>query len=76
VYIGSNPIFPAIKLNFNLKFKIMELDVLIEILEASVKKNGEKPLTNKWLLNILKQTERQIEKEEADADHYHDPHWD
>ena len=54
----------------------MELDILIEILEASVKKNGEKPLTNKWLLNILKQTERQIEKEEADADHYHDPHWD
>ena len=29
-------------------------DYLIEILEESVKKNGEKPLTNNWLLNILK----------------------
>ncbi len=29
-------------------------DNLIELLEESLKKNGEKPLTNKWLLNILK----------------------
>ena len=38
-------------------------DYLIEILEESVKKNGEKPLTNKWLLNILKITTKQIENE-------------
>lgn len=49
----------------------MELSILIEILEESVKKNGDKPLTNKWLLNILKQADRQIEKEEARADFYH-----
>ena len=29
------------------------LDELIETLQYSYKKNGEKPLTNKWLLNIL-----------------------
>ena len=33
-------------------------DNLIYILEESVKKNGEKPLTNKWLLNILKIVEK------------------
>ena len=48
----------------------MELQILIEILEKSIKKNGEKPLTNKWLFNILKQAVRQIEKEEAEADFY------
>jgi hypothetical protein len=32
----------------------MELETLIEILEKSVEKNGEVPLTNKHLLNILK----------------------
>ena len=37
--------------------------VLIEILELSVKKNGEKPLTNKWLLNILKQVRKNLETE-------------
>ena len=42
----------------------MELDILISILEKSVEKNGEKPLTNKWLLNILKQVDKQIEQEE------------
>ena len=42
----------------------MELDILISILEKSVEKNGEKPLINKWLLNILKQVEKQIEREE------------
>ena len=38
---------------------------LIEILEVSVEKNGEQPLTNKWLLNILKMAERRIEQEQA-----------
>jgi len=34
----------------------MEIDmqILLETLEKSVEKNGEKPLTNLWLLNILK----------------------
>lgn len=35
-----------------------ESDKLIEILEASVSKNGEKPLTNLWLLRILKKAKR------------------
>lgn len=52
----------------------MELDVLIEILEKSVEKNGEKPLTNKWLLNILKQAEKQMEREENEPDF--DAYWD
>jgi len=33
-----------------------EWDMLIEVLERSVKHNGEKPLTNLWLLNLLKHT--------------------
>lgn len=32
----------------------MIIEKLIDILEKSVEKNGEKPLTNKCLLNILK----------------------
>jgi hypothetical protein len=41
-------------------------DYLIEILEESVKKNGEKPLTNTWLLNILKLTTKQLNNDEDD----------
>jgi len=37
---------------------------LIKALEASVKLNGEKPLTNKWLLNVLKRVQREIDWEE------------
>ena len=37
-------------------------DLLIETLEASVKKNGEIPLTNKHLLNILKIVQNKIER--------------
>jgi len=49
-------------------------DVLIEVLEHSVKKNGEVPLTNKYLLNILKMVERNMQK---DNDIYpYDPNWD
>ena len=52
-------------------------DILIEVLEHSVKKNGEVPLTNKHLLNILKIVHRKIQEEEAQADFYHfDPNWD
>ncbi len=48
-------------------------DSLIEILEQSVKKNGEKPLTNKWLLNILKKVRENIEK---DDNYSYDPNYD
>jgi hypothetical protein len=37
---------------------------IIEILEKSVEKNGEQPLTNKWLLNILKLSQKQLEEKE------------
>ena len=48
---------------------------LIEILESSVKKHGEKPLTNKWLLNILKKAEKQQIGEE-DNFWLQDPNFD
>jgi hypothetical protein len=51
-------------------------DVLIRILEASVKKNGEIPLTNKHLLNILKQARKQIERCEDLNQQTFDPNWD
>jgi len=44
-------------------------DMLIEILEHSVKKNGEIKLTNKHLLNILKLINKQQDREERD-DYY------
>ena len=53
----------------------MDTQILIEILEESVKKNGEKPLTNKWLLNILKLVEKKQEKEEEERLSF-DPTWD
>lgn len=46
----------------------MEEDVLIDILEASVKKNGEKPLTNLWLLNIIKLYKKEIENIDRQSD--------
>jgi hypothetical protein len=51
-------------------------DVLIEILEHSVKKNGEVPLTNKYLLNILKMVNKKIQKEEDNDIYTYDPDWD
>lgn len=55
----------------------MDIKILIEILEKSVEKNGEKPLTNKWLLNILKQAKKQkIKKEDKDNVYPYDPNWD
>jgi hypothetical protein len=50
-------------------------DYLIEILEESVKKNGEKPLTNKWLLNILKLATKKIENEDYFSGGF-DSNWD
>ena len=52
---------------------------LIKSLEQSVKKNGEGPLTNKHLLNILKLTQKNI-REDAEREDIRnigfDPHWD
>lgn len=43
-------------------------DALVRVLSASVEKNGEKPLTNKWLLNIMRHAERQHQREEHCTD--------
>lgn len=45
---------------------MIEISILIEILEKSVEKNGEKPLTNLWLLNIMKMASR--EKSDIDKE--------
>lgn len=42
----------------------MELEAVIQILEVSVRKNGEIELTNKHLLNILKIATRYLEIED------------
>ena len=44
------------------------LEKLIELLETSVKKNGEKPLTNKWLLNILKLAYKDLDDDDYRGD--------
>ena len=38
---------------------------LKEVLEASVRINGERELTNKWLLNILKMVEENLNNEDC-----------
>ena len=48
----------------------MDIEELIKVLEISVQRNGEKPLTNKWLLNILKLTQKRLEQEEVEAEYY------
>lgn len=55
----------------------MDVELLIQILEASVKKNGEQSLTNKWLLNILKLHNAELERiEEAEmSEAYRDAEW-
>lgn len=45
-----------------------DFEKLIDILEQSVAKHGEKPLTNKWLLNILKL----VESRQKEVDFYND----
>ena len=42
-----------------------EWEVLIEVLEESLKKNGDKPITISHLLNIMKMTERVVLKRTA-----------
>jgi hypothetical protein len=49
-----------------------DYDILIEILENSVKKNGEIPLTNKHLLNILKI----VSKQQDYSDRWYSTQWD
>lgn len=44
------------------------MNALIAVLEASVKKRGEVPLTNAHLLNILKMAQRWEEQREAKAE--------
>lgn len=53
------------------------MEILIETLEASVKKNGSIPLTTGHLLNILKMVEREMEKQDriSDMSGFH-PDWD
>jgi hypothetical protein len=52
-------------------------DLLIEVLEHSVKKNGEVPLTNKYLLNILKLIQKKQDEEDYRDNMYSfDPNWD
>lgn len=41
------------------------LHTLQRVLEASVRRNGEKPLTNEYLLNIVKMA-RRVEAKEAE----------
>lgn len=43
-------------------------DSLIETLEKSVEKNGEQPLTNAWLLNIVKLA-RELSERKSDNDY-------
>jgi hypothetical protein len=51
-------------------------DVLITVLEARIKKNGERPLTDLQLLNILKKVRKQIEKGQEFDDMCFDPNYD
>ncbi len=39
------------------------LDYLLEILEASLKKNGDIPITTKHWINIIKMVQQQMEED-------------
>jgi len=43
---------------------MVDLDYLMEVLEDSIKKHGEKPLTNVWLLNIMRMAQKRAERDE------------
>lgn len=49
----------------------IELDILIEVLEASLKKNGDKPLNISHFINILKLV-KNIQERESEKDMIHD----
>ena len=44
------------------------LEYLLEILEASLKKNGDIPITTKHLVNIIKMAQRNMEMDDARSD--------
>ena len=41
-----------------------ELDYVLDILEQSLKKNGDKPITTRHWINIIKMAQRQRELDE------------
>ena len=41
-----------------------DFDYLMEALEDSIKRHGEKPLTNVWLLNIMRMAQRRAERDD------------
>jgi hypothetical protein len=45
-----------------------EWEILMDILEESVAKNGERPLTNRWLLNIMRLAEKRAHHEERQSE--------
>ena len=48
-----------------------------EIMEESIKKNGTQPLTNLWLLNIIKLVDKHSEHQENIHNNMiFDPNWD
>lgn len=47
-----------------------EWEALLRVLEISVKRNGEKPLTNKWLLNCMYMVERSMQQHEDTIELY------
>jgi hypothetical protein len=55
-----------------------ELERLMLNLEISVNRNGVKPLTNEWMLNLVKLTlKKQKEKEEKEKEiGEYDPYFD
>ena len=44
------------------------MEYVIMLLEKGLEKYGEKPLTNKWLLNILKFADELRDKEEHEVE--------
>jgi hypothetical protein len=54
-----------------------ELGYVMNVLKESIKKHGEKPLTNVWLLNILRMAQKQAEADDHRGDleaAYYDVH--
>jgi len=44
------------------------VDYVMDVLKESIKEQGEKPLTNVWLLNILCMAEKQAQSEDYYGD--------
>lgn len=48
-----------------------DTEAIIKMLELSVEKNGEQPLTNKWLLNIIKMAlSKKVKQDEIEEEYY------